>query len=465
MTHYRVERIKDSFDYPAAEELATISYVDMSANQLGELSRTRFKQLCGYFTRPLETLDLGSNDLGQAKLENFALDCLPKVRNLGLSGNELSKSPAVNVANFLQTISSEVESVDLSVNQFNKYPTEELIALISTLPKTLTKLNLSANNFASMDTEELIKFLSKIPGHIIELDLCWNNFERKPPDEQLRILAAVPATVRALKVNIKITGQTEDFRFLSCLTEKLQASLALLVIDWPNLRESSVEQVREILSPVASQVELSFSSRNWGNTRQAQLEKLAESLPDSVVAFYLDCSERIELAQIWAELVSQKMRDLISIEGSQSINFESIVLPKLIDNNLLEKLIKYYEKEKDGLSFLICGLLLQAKIRAVEFENNKSEAIEKRTHDALSFYLRAGTVDPSLRKIVEFLVWELKVTTDISSVKERINHAHWTPSESYFPSHSFFAQGEPQSIVSSIDPLRFGMNGNLSGKS
>lgn len=236
--------------------------------------------------------------------------------------------------------------------------------------------------------------------------------------------------------------------------------MATLVIDWPNLREKSVEEVREILSPVASQVELSFSSRNLGDAKQAQLEKLAESLPDSVESFYLDYSERIELAQVWAELVSQKMRDLISLEGSKNIYFESIVLPKVVDSNLLEKLIKYYEKEKDGLSLLICGLLLQAKIGAVEFENNRPEAIEKRTHDALSFYLKAGDIDSKLRKIVEFLVWELKVTTDFPSVKERINHAHWVPSESYFPSYSFF-QEEPQTIVSFIEPLRLGINGNF----
>lgn len=461
MTYYRVERIRDNFEYPAAEDLSSISYIDISANQLGELQRSKFEHLCACFTNPLDTLDLGSNELGQAKLEDFALDCLPKVRNLGLSGNELSKSSAVKVAKFLQTIPPEVESVDLSVNQFNNYSAEELIVILSALPKTLTKLNLSANNFANMDTEELINFLSRIPEHIVELDLCWNNLERKTPNEQLRILSAVPATVRALKVNIKITEQVEGFHFLSCLTAKLQARLTLLVIDWPNLRERSVKQVREMLNPVASQVELSFNSRDLGTARQAQLEKLAESLPDSVETFYLDGNERIELSRIWAELLSQKMRELISKEGVQSINFESIVLPKVIDSPLLKKLIEHYEKEKEGLSLLICGLLLQAKIRAVEFENNEPEAIEKRTQDALSFYFKAGTVDPSLRQIIEFLVWELKVTTDFSSVKERITQAHWAPPESYFPSHSFFAQEESAPMVSSIDRdcFRFGING------
>ncbi|PJE11476.1 hypothetical protein [Legionella sp.] len=458
MKYYRVERNRDNFDYLATEDLTSSSHIDISANQLRDLSRVQFKKLCSYFSSPLDTLDLGSNELGQAKLENFALNCLPKVRNLGLSGNELSDKPAEKVAKFLQTVSPEVESVDLSVNQFNKYTMEELIAIISALPKTVTKLNLSGNNFASMSTEELVEFLNKIPEHILELDLCWNNFERKSRKEQLSILAAVPATVRALKASIKIEDQAEDSHFLSVLAAELQERLVLLVIDWPNLRETPVEQVRSMLSPLASKVELSFSSRNLGPARQAQLEKIAESLPDATEFFYLDCNERVEPAQVWAELLSQKLREMISKEGVSGICFESIVVPKVIDSNLLEKLIKHYEKEKDGLSSLICGLLLQAKIRAVEFNNNEPEAVEKRAHDALSFYIKAGNVDPNLRSVVEFLVWELKVTTDFSSVKERINQAHWTPSESYFPSYSFFSHEESVPVVS-IDGFRFGMNG------
>jgi len=450
MKYYRLQRIKDKFNCPSPEKIASISYLDISGNQLRELSASEFSKFLSHFDHPLDTLDLGGNEFGRGNLRNFNLGNLPKARNLDLSGNELAHKTANEVAEFLGTISVGVDSVNLSVNQFNRYSADELITILSALPKTVTKMNLSGNNLGNMDTGELIKFLSKIPEHIVELDLCWNNFERKKIDEQVRVLSAIPPSVKALKTSIKIRNAV-DQSFFSLIKAHLKATLTSLSIHWANLQQVSTVQVREALSQLPPNLELRFDSHHFGDAKQAIIEKLCEALPDNIRHFYLSNDEVVEPSTVWAELLTRKVQEVVAREGSQGVNFEQVTLPVNINQGLFNRLIKWYEKKNDGLSLLICGLLAQGKIASYNWGSDRWATTEKRMHDALSFYFRAGTVDPNLRSVVEFLVWEIKTTTLFDSVKNRLRQAYWAPSEKHVPSYSIFGKKAPPPVVPLVD--------------
>lgn len=152
--------------------------------------------------------------------------------------------------------------------------------------------------------------------------------------------------------------------------------------------------------------------------------------------------ERVHRASLLSEqLLSIIVELILKQKNDKKFLFDDIKPPIEIDKIYLNHFISLFEQRNTPIAYLTCGLLLDGHIEttAMLVENCAAydEYIEKRIHDAISFYIKA-TEDPFTKPIAEFLVWDLKITCPLQSVQERLLQYDIVPSN-FFKNYKEFS--------------------------
>ncbi len=173
----------------------------------------------------------------------------------------------------------------------------------------------------------------------------------------------------------------------------------------------------------------------WKKT-EGELTQLLNGLPFNVETVVIDDETYYRDSYLVNQLL-RKVSDLITKRNKDGLVFNAISLPVEIDETCLNRIIPLFEKQKTPIAFLICGLLLEGQISTITNEKYSpleyKEYMEQRTHDAISFYTKAA-LDSSTRPLVEFLLWELKLTCTLPSIQHRLSEYDLTPT---YASHTF----------------------------
>jgi len=162
--------------------------------------------------------------------------------------------------------------------------------------------------------------------------------------------------------------------------------------------------------------QLNSISAEYEAAKFAIKEKIMNNIVDEYIVQYV--SNQLKAI---AQTFSQKETLLLAQESmALSVGDEAILLTE----NQVELIIDYLEKQKDALSYLTCGLLLQGYIENALPERLMAESdsvayLEKRTHDAISYYIQSVNQRKEYAPIINQLLWELKIDGS-TSIQERL---------------------------------------------
>lgn len=145
----------------------------------------------------------------------------------------------------------------------------------------------------------------------------------------------------------------------------------------------------------------------------------------------------------------------INLKGWQAFFFlQSTIIPMLIEESQLNTVIMQLENKNYAQAWLACGLLLDGHITNLLpscFVNDAECGTlsylsydEKRSHDAINFYLKAAFFDNTLVELVNNLLWQSKIIGTIS-VDKRLSMVQ--PPLSILPSAVFFTQSPKCTFV------------------
>ena len=155
------------------------------------------------------------------------------------------------------------------------------------------------------------------------------------------------------------------------------------------------------------------------NKTAAELVEILGAIPEHVNTI------RWEGGVIQRPRVQQLVRNvedcLLSTKGVP--NFEALPMPEEIDEALLSSYITLLEKKASPIALFTAGLLLEGRIANHCDQEEKANCLaycEKRDHDAITFYLKAAEADNRLKPLINFILWEMRTTTEIPSIAERL---------------------------------------------
>ena len=139
------------------------------------------------------------------------------------------------------------------------------------------------------------------------------------------------------------------------------------------------------------------------------------------------------------KIILKQVNSITLKTGNQGLSFETIKLPYEIDERQLNPLINLLEKQNTPIALLTCGLLLEGRIpnHCADEKEDLSGYLEKRTHDAISFYVKAAQSN-ALKSTVGFLLWELNTITDFESVRMRLSEFELLPPTDFISQYSHF---------------------------
>jgi hypothetical protein len=160
-----------------------------------------------------------------------------------------------------------------------------------------------------------------------------------------------------------------------------------------------------------------------------QLDTIMGALPGGIESIILD-DQVIHRNGYYVNKLLADVAHLTAKQGMARFAFDAIELPIEIDGNRLNRFIEVLEQKNNPIADFTCALLLEGQIETTtDLLYNSSEFdehIEKRAHDAISFYTKAAN-DATIKPIAEFLLWEMKTTSPFASIQNRLAQYDVTP--------------------------------------
>ena len=118
-----------------------------------------------------------------------------------------------------------------------------------------------------------------------------------------------------------------------------------------------------------------------------------------------------------------------------------------IHEMMLSSVIEQLEKISTPMAYLVCGLLLDGHIENMIAADRYPDGetcpaylayMEKRLHDAITFYTKAAQ-NKALKKVTDTLLWQHKTLhNDVSSIAKRLKCYDVALSEDIAPSYACF---------------------------
>ena len=410
-------------------EKPPITKIDLSSQKFGKLSGAELAQTitAAFATagNPVTTLHLGYNNLGNLPGADLAkaLSAIPtSVKDLFLSGNNLSKKTDEELVEIFAAIPPSITYLDLWDNGLSD---EQVDTIIKALPSNvesiinkigefidikaylvekppITKIDLSSQKFGKLSGAELAQTITAAfataGNPVTTLHLGYNNLGNLPGADLAKALSAIPTSVKDL--------------FLS----------------GNNLSKKTDEELVEIFAAIPPSITYLDL---WDNgLSDEQVDTIIKALPSNVESIINKIGEFIDIKAYLVEKLVAEVAHLISNQGIARFDFDTIKLPFEIDEKRLNRFISLLEEQNNPIADLICGLLLDGYIETTSdiLENCKfyDEYREKRNHDAITFYTKASN-DPTIKPIVEFILWTMKTTNLTPSIQNRLALYDVTP--------------------------------------
>lgn len=159
--------------------LRHVTHVDLSFNDLNT-QKDLAVGLNGFASTPVNSLDLGSNNLGRYdnKQLNNAFAILKWLKSLNISYNNLDMKSEQELENLCQAFSNSLEHLDISNNNLGSK-----IKVIRKLPKNITSLNISDNDIAQLAVEEVNNLKDSLT-HLQTLYISVDEFNNMTPKQK-----------------------------------------------------------------------------------------------------------------------------------------------------------------------------------------------------------------------------------------------------------------------------------------
>ncbi|WP_298627262.1 leucine-rich repeat domain-containing protein [uncultured Legionella sp.] len=203
--------------------------------------------------------------------------------------------------------------------------------------------------------------------------------------------------------------------------------------DLPDTPIYNPYQVKSAFSHLpASLTHLDFKGNFHPKTTDEQLIPFLKELPETLESITISPGGTIDLAA-WhtlEHLLCLVESEILNKEKIDKFSFNKKELQISVQLNeyRLNQFIALLEKMNTPLSLLLCGFLLEGRIpNHVEEKEDLSTYMEKRLHDAISFYekilihpSKEEQVTKCIKPLAEFLLWEIKTVSDTPSVINRL---------------------------------------------
>ncbi len=479
LSELNLKKIKEAFEVIPTTEIS----LDISNNNLGEIEAHNLKdlfkilstQLVSYdlsqnnlercanldeliklnkaLPDDLKYLELADNELGSQKTETelalFFSSLPPNLMTLGLGLNKLGNLKGAGLARILKLL--KVQNLDLCFNLWN-LSGEELAEVLAALPPSVKNLSLKNNELGFKTVEELVKAFKSIPSTVKILDLSYNHgFCKKTALELAQIFMAIPATVETLDLSCLslgvFSGEDLEIIFLALSNKNLKTldlshnrleqvflfdlaipfavispSVETLILRYNDLHYKTPNELKRIFSCVPLSIKTYDLRGNKFN--QEQLNAIFDmTIKWGVETIILDDKFIEGTKWFLKRLIDKVYRAIYFNSGNGLLAFDEIKFSVNIDDYRLIRWIEKLEQQNNPLADLTCGLLLanQIKTQPALSENCQffDDYWEKRTHDAINFYLKAAR-EPSLKAVVKVLIIEFKTTCLFESVLKRM---------------------------------------------
>lgn len=346
-----------------------ITYLSLSNNTIGLRYLTELSRIVKAIALTLPNLiliNLSKNLLGSLtafELTVFLQDFqkfLPKLKYLDLGANSLCNFNATILQSALDLPGLDV--LNLADNN---------LALVKNLEKIFKPeckgplfLGLSCNNLGALSQEKMQEFFSVIPDKVEALDLRGNMLLSTPWSSAVDCDGLTNA-INCLSKNISFI----DMRF-----NKISDDAALRIIS---------------------------------------------HLPENIKKIGV-LSDIVNLDVFWINLLIEIIDNFILRKHAIS-DFDKLDFPYRIDKKSFFRFIDYLDASNKLLCNFVSGLLLECRLKNIILEDDDNKyCIEKRTHDAITFYMKAAQDKNNLHSLSADILWNIKSTSTISSVKSRL---------------------------------------------
>lgn len=352
-----------------------IKALDLSSNQLGQLSNQEILEGFSLLPLTLVSLDLSGNDLMKKPhhvLEKMMQSLPEKLQHLDLSWNNFGDESPYKLAFLLQKIPAHVKLLDLSRTNLANKSAEELANILSRIPSTIESLSLSNNDLASKQGDELALAFSKLkdlrlldlsgnkfymksgiklktaflrlPTMMETLDLSANDLGRLHRQDLELALEGLPTSLKKLDLSANILCQRTGNEFHQMI-EKLPRSLKCLILSKNRIGILNYQDLifgMETLPTGLEELELCFNNLSMYSTEK--LESIFKSL----------CKTNLKIINLYGNnLGSKNGKGLITMITALP---KSIHLLKLNNNDLVqltgEELKSFLENLPENISHL-----------------------------------------------------------------------------------------------------------------
>ena len=411
-----------------------------------------------------------------------------------------------------EALPTHISSIELSgvPTKFNRIIRNmNLTMLFNALPKNLSSIRFSYYFFENKTGAELAIAFRALPAHLTSIDFtyCWSSdnpitstelavaFSALPPNlESIDLsynkldglaLGALPIGLISINLHRCFNGHPATGLQIAAILGSIRARLSSIYLSGNDLGRLTGNELSAVFSAIPASVTSIDLSGNNLTIIDSQLAIALGALPNKItsidisgtnfddypeskkILFNSDSIISIRITEftndkylIKTKLLTKLLMQLVeNLVSTKENSLCTIISPPIeIDKVILEKIIENLkqEKERPDLANLICGLLLDGRIK--NSEASAKEGLESRnetmTLKAVQFYLKVvnsqnGT--QATRDFANFILWHHKATEEFDSVVALLTNSSEVEKPAYLlTTYNFF---EPKIEASSN--LRF----------
>ena len=420
---------------------------------LSAMSGHELKAAFAMIPAEVTSLDLSKNGFGEktgAELAKVFAAIPLSVTSLDLSQNRFGQKTGAELAKALAAIPLGVTSLYLGTNALYRITGTELAKAFAAIPLSVTSLYLSANDFHKKTAAELAMAFAAIPLSVKSLNLSWNYFLDKTGNEIAAVFRAIPASVTSLDLSSNFFGDKSAAE-LAMAFAAIPLSVKSLNLSGNLFHNKTGDEIATVFRAIPASVTLlDLSGNGLNNKTDAEWIGLFSSLP-YVHTVMLE-NRTVNKYQLFADQLLAQIEQLVLKDLPALVT--QIIPDFEIDEIALCRIIEVLEKKKTSTAYLVCAMLLDDSIQNMvrgKGPENQEKYDEKRSHDAVTFYLKSlnNKSSPAIQDMISFKLWENKtVGNPAPSLLRRLGEFDIHPPEKFVPHYRLFDQSGRGSCIS-----------------
>lgn len=370
-------------------------------SRLNQFDQSTIEKTEKYFKEPDSAItirDLQNKMIGGLSAKEFAqiiYEPNASLSGLILKNTRLDKLKGWELKQFFNILPKSLDMLDLSGNNLGDFTGRQLYDAFVLLP-TLTTLDISHNQLWKINFDGIALLFNALKPGLQFLRLASNGFGAPYGATKLKqIFSRLPEGVN-----------TVDLR-----NNNLQ-----FFLDEPLTFEALICAIHQLPKTVTY-----LDLRNNDN-----MEVLVAKLPEHIKYIGIGFYEKIHVDVFLANSLSDVV-EWNAIRYVRGYGFDKMKqLPKIKDGDL-NRYMTVLEKNDSSIAYLTGAWLLEGIIK-----NKIPEKVvywrymEKRLHDAASFYMKASC-NVKLKPVIEYFLWELKTSNVYPSIRTRLDSLDISP--------------------------------------